>query len=103
MQPRAVDCAAAWPPCSCREVCEFASLPGACAPDVGAVTVLQRLWRPCGAIVVGPPERGVQANHQQIGRRYVEVFASTAFEKDAACERNRATMRDDAGYREVLP
>ena len=30
------------------------------------------------------------------------VFASTAAEKDAACERNRATMRDDAGYRGVL-
>lgn len=44
----------------------------------------------------------LQANHQQIGRRYVEVFASTAAEKDAACERNRATMRDDAGYRGVL-
>jgi len=44
----------------------------------------------------------LQANHQQIGRRYVEVFSSTTAEKVAACERNRATMRDDAGYRGVL-
>ncbi|KAL1510459.1 hypothetical protein AB1Y20_006766 [Prymnesium parvum] len=44
----------------------------------------------------------VKANRQQVGRRYVEVFASTAAEKQAACERNRATMRDDAGYRGVL-
>merc|ERR1719174_1037271 len=44
----------------------------------------------------------VKANHQQIGRRYVEIFASTAAEKAAACERNRATMREDAGYRGVL-
>eukprot|EP00966_Prymnesium_polylepis_P170414 3939379-Prymnesium_polylepis.1 len=41
----------------------------------------------------------VKANRQQVGRRYVEVFASTAAEKQAACERNRATMREDAGYR----
>ena len=32
----------------------------------------------------------------QVGKRYVEVFASSASEKQAACERNRATMRDDA-------
>merc|ERR1719502_1992615 len=44
----------------------------------------------------------LQANHQEIGRRYVEIFTSNAAEKQAACERNRATMRDDAGHRGVL-
>jgi len=44
----------------------------------------------------------LQANHQEIGRRYVEIFTSNATEKQAACERNRATMREDAGYRGVL-
>ena len=37
-----------------------------------------------------------------MGKRYVEVFSSSATEKQAACDRNRATMRDDAGYRGVL-
>ena len=44
----------------------------------------------------------LQANRQQIGKRYVEIFTSSAGEKVAACERNRATMREDAGYRGVL-
>merc|ERR1719331_2390687 len=43
-----------------------------------------------------------KANRQQVGKRYVEVFSSSATEKAAACERNRATMREDAGYRGVL-
>ena len=44
----------------------------------------------------------LKANRQQVGKRYVEVFQSNGGEKQAACERNRATMRDDAGYRGVL-
>lgn len=44
----------------------------------------------------------LKANRQQVGKRYVEVFASSAAEKQAACDRNRATMREDAGYRGVL-
>merc|ERR1719163_335769 len=44
----------------------------------------------------------MKANRQQVGRRYVEVFASNVQEMHAACERNRGTMREDAGFRGVL-
>jgi len=44
----------------------------------------------------------LKANRQQIGKRYVECFESSAAERQQVCERNRATMREDAGYRGVL-
>merc|ERR1719446_597473 len=39
---------------------------------------------------------------KQVGKRYVEVFESSATEREAACERNLATAKEDAGYRGVL-
>merc|ERR1719174_1855509 len=86
-----------------KEVCEFlAGVSVNLQPE--AVTMLHNA---AGEAFVTLPSPAMlhdvlQANHHQIGRRYVEVFASSAAEKAAACERNRATMRDDAGYRGVL-
>ena len=44
----------------------------------------------------------MKVNRQQVGKRYVECFGATAMEKQQACERNHATMKEDAGYRGVL-
>jgi heterogeneous nuclear ribonucleoprotein F/H len=91
-----------WSYCG-KEVCEFlAGVNVSLQPE--AVTMLHNA---AGEAFVTLQSQAMlhevlQANFQQIGRRYVEIFASTAAEKAAACERNRATMRDDAGYRGVL-
>jgi heterogeneous nuclear ribonucleoprotein F/H len=87
----------------CKEVCEFLAGVGVnLQPE--AVTMLHNAAGEAFVTLPTPAllHEVLQANHQQIGRRYVEVFASNASEKEAACERNRATMRDDAGYRGVL-
>ena len=86
-----------------KEVCEFlAGVSVVLQPE--AVTMLHNAAGEAFVTLTSAAQlhEVLQANHQQIGRRYVEIFASTAAEKAAACERNRATMRDDAGYRGVL-
>ena len=86
-----------------KEVCEFLTqVSVTLTPD--AVTMLHNAAGEAFVTLTSAAQlhEVLQANHQQIGRRYVEIFASTAAEKAAACERNRATMREDASYRGVL-
>ena len=85
------------------EVCEFISKVGVnLQPE--AVTMLHNAAGEAFVTLEAAAQltEVVKANRQQVGRRYVEVFASTAAEKAVACERNRATMREDADYRGVL-
>eukprot|EP00965_Chrysotila_dentata_P211580 6186543-Pleurochrysis_carterae.AAC.2 len=86
-----------------EEVCEFLESVGTkVQPE--AVTMLHNAAGE--AFVVLEAEAQMKevmlANKRQVGKRYVEVFSSTPAEKHAACERNRATMKEDAGYRGVL-
>jgi len=86
-----------------KEVCEFlAGVSVNLQPE--NVTMLHNAAGEAFVALSTPAQLSevLQHNHQQIGRRYVEIFASTATEKQAACERNRATMREDASYRGVL-
>jgi len=86
-----------------KEVCEFlAGVSVTMQPE--AVTMLHNAAGEAFVTLASAAQltEVLQANHQQIGRRYVEIFTSNAAEKAAACERNRATMREDASYRGVL-
>lgn len=90
----------------CKEVCEFlaGTSPSLAHLSPESVTMLHNAAGEAFITLSSAPllAEVLQANHQQIGRRYVEVFSSTAAEKEVACERNRATMREDASYRGVL-
>lgn len=44
----------------------------------------------------------MQLNKKKVGKRYVEVFESSAAEREAASARHHASAKDDAGYRGVL-
>jgi len=86
-----------------KEVCEFlAGVSVNLQPE--HVTMLHNAAGEAFVTLSTPAQLSevLQHNHQQIGRRYVEIFASNTAEKQAACERNRATMREDASYRGVL-
>ena len=87
----------------CKEVCEFLATVGVTLQPE-SVTMLHNAAGEAFVTLSTPAllHEVLQANHQQIGRRYVEVFQSNTAEKDQACERNRATMREDASYRGVL-
>ena len=86
-----------------KEVCEFLSNVNVNLQPA-AVTMLHNAAGEAFVTLSTAAQLGevLQANHQEIGRRYVEIFTSNSEEKQAACERNRATMRDDADYRGVL-
>lgn len=86
-----------------HEVCEFFEEVGTkVQPE--AVTMLHNAAGEAFIVLEAPAQMQevMQANRRQVGKRYVEVFASNAAEKLAACERNRTTAKEDAGYRGVL-
>merc|ERR1740130_2210089 len=85
------------------EVCDFVAAVGVTAQPE-AVTMLHNAAGEAFITLESKSQETevLKANRQQVGKRYVEVFSSSATEKQAACDRNRATMRDDAGYRGVL-
>jgi len=88
---------------SALQVCEFLEGVG---PKVQpeAVTMLHNAAGEAFIALEAPAQLDEikQANRTQVGKRYIEVFASSAAEKQAACERNRATMKEDAAFRGVL-
>jgi len=86
-----------------QEVCDFLGEVGT-KVQPGAVTMLHNAAGEAFVILETPAQMQevMQANRRQVGKRYVEVFASSASEKHAACERNRTTSKEDAGYRGVL-
>lgn len=85
------------------EVCEFVSGIGVTLQEE-AVTMMHNAAGEAFITLETPLQLAevVKANRQQVGRRYVEIFSSTVAEKQASCERNRATMRADAAFRGVL-
>ena len=87
-----------------KEVSEFIATAASATVRPEAVTMMHNA---SGEAFVSCESAGMleqlqRANRQQVGKRYVEVFSSSAAEKLAACERNTATMKPDAGYRGVL-